>query len=203
MYSSATQKVNNPLVTVICPTIRPANEQLVIDIFLSQDYPNKELVIIRGEDSTGNKRNRGVADAQGEIIVHMDDDDYYAPDYISKSVNFLMANNLDLTGLDSAYFYNKAANKAYKWAYAGDKKSMPYVCEATMCYFKKVWQRRRFKDTFIGEGLGFLAHLPNMKAHKYNKSFVAMLHGGNTSSHNAVNTFKEVESSIVLNMLAL
>ncbi len=191
------------LVSVICPSIRPVMLERTLSLFKAQDYPNKELIILQGEGSIGEKRNACCADAKGDIIVHFDDDDYYAPDYISKSVQFLIDNKAEVTGLASAYFYSPNANKGYLWEYAGSERAMPYVCEATMCYYRRVWERRQFRNVQSGEGMYFLAHLPNIKAHKHINTFVAYLHGNNTASQNAVRTFKEIDVNIIKNILTL
>lgn len=186
------------LVSVITPTIRPGMLERAISLFKAQDYPNKELIIVPGHGTIGEKRNRGCAEAKGEIIVHMDDDDWYAPDYITKSVQFLTDNKLEITGLASAYYYDQKNNRAYQWKYAGGQ---PYVCEATMCYYKWVWERRQFPDKQVGEGEMFLAHLKNVKAHNHINSFIAHLHGNNTSSQNA--TKYPVDVKIIHNILNL
>lgn len=172
-----------------------------IALFKAQDYPNKELIVIPGGGTIGEKRNRGCADANGEIILHMDDDDYYSPDYISKSVQFLQESKADVTGLSSAYFYSEGLNRGYLWQYAGDVKAMPYVCEATMCYYKRVWERRPFRNIQTGEGMYFLAHLPNIIPHNHRNSFVAYLHNSNTSSQNHVHEFKVIDVNIVRNII--
>lgn len=80
----------------------------LVRIFEAQTYPDKELLILDDSPqpcaamqslskerpsiryqhdaqrmSLGAKRNRLVSEATGEIIVHFDDDEYYAPDYLS------------------------------------------------------------------------------------------------------------------------
>lgn len=49
--------------------------------------------------SIGEKRNRLIEAARGELIVHFDDDDYYAPNYVSRRVAQLTAGEWDLVGL--------------------------------------------------------------------------------------------------------
>lgn len=171
-----------------------------IGYFKAQDYENKELIVVPGDGSIGEKRNKGCAAASGQIIVHFDDDDYYAPDYINKSVEHLTRQNARITGLSSAYFYNKSANKGYLWEYHG---GMGYVCEATMCYYREVWEQRQFRNINSGEGDGFLAHQKGVIPHKHITSFVANLHDNNTASHLAVKNFRAIDVNIVLKVLNL
>lgn len=195
--------MNTPLVSVITPSIRPDIISRCIELFKAQDYPNKEQIIIPAGGFIGEKRNRGCEAAKGEIIVHMDDDDYYAPDYISKAVKFLLENNADVTGLSSCYFYNEKDGKAWDWVYTDAKKAMPYVCEASMVYRKSVWQRRPFRNESNGEGLYFLAHLPRIIPHNYKDGFIAYIHGSNTASQHAIERFKPISVDVVLNILNL
>jgi glycosyltransferase involved in cell wall biosynthesis len=65
--------------------------------------------------SIGEKRNRLVARAKGHYIVHFDDDDYYAPQYITHMVSFLHANNADLCKLSGFFLLYKDANTFGYW----------------------------------------------------------------------------------------
>src|SRR5262249_39730198 len=91
-----------PLISAIMPTLnRHSFLPLAVDHFLKQDYPNKELVVVDDSDvavpdlaniagvkyihvrrrsTIGAKRNLACEQAQGDIIAHWDDDDWYAPD---------------------------------------------------------------------------------------------------------------------------
>ena len=99
--------MSKPLVSVIVPFNRIELRNCAINNFLKQDYENKELFLIGNSDtyetnsthwcvygnhgniSIGAKRNYGCRISHGGIILHMDDDDYYAQDWISKSVEAL------------------------------------------------------------------------------------------------------------------
>src|ERR1041384_2498726 len=106
------------LVSCIMPTAnrRPFVAD-AIRMFLAQDYADKELVIVDdGEDGIadlvpahpqirylrqsgrrpiGVKRNFACEAARGEIILHWDDDDWYAPHRIRLQVEALCASNAD------------------------------------------------------------------------------------------------------------
>src|SRR5262249_11261252 len=115
---------SSQMVSVITPTgNRQEFLQQALGHFRSQDYPHIEWLIL--DDSAtideifvdlpdqnihyqhydgphltiGEKRNRLVEKARGEIIVHFDDDDFYAPDYVSAMVGALLEHNADLVNL--------------------------------------------------------------------------------------------------------
>ena len=100
--------VQEPLISCIMPTYgRPDYVNEAIAMFLAQDYPRKELVILNdcpGQrfacdqpgihvfnaderySTLGEKRNAAIELAQGDIIAVWDDDDIYLPWRLSFSL---------------------------------------------------------------------------------------------------------------------
>ena len=56
--------------------------------------------------SIGEKRNILIEKAKGEIIVQFDDDDYYAPNYVSSMVSALTHLGADLINLRGWFLYD-------------------------------------------------------------------------------------------------
>jgi glycosyltransferase involved in cell wall biosynthesis len=115
-----------PLVSCIMPTYnRRAFVALALRGFLSQEYPNKELLIVDdGTDpvrdlvegmpsvhylrltrrgSIGGKRNLACREARGEIIAHWDDDDWYGPERLRYQAAPILSGDADLSGLENSY----------------------------------------------------------------------------------------------------
>jgi len=65
--------------------------------------------------SVGEKRNILVEQARGEIIVQFDDDDYYAPNYVSSMVSALTDLNADLINLRGWFMYDVRSNFFGYW----------------------------------------------------------------------------------------
>jgi glycosyltransferase involved in cell wall biosynthesis len=217
-----------PLVSVIMPTRnREAYLRLAINRFFCQDYPNKELIIIVDADDEntidcvlsyqeddytnlhmviaekaviGVKRNIGCEKAQGEIIMHQDDDDEYANDWISKSVEHLMENDCDVTGLSQFYLYDNELEDLYMYNYHDSGMGLHYVTGATMCYWKKFWERHRFEPMQIGEDAHFIwCAVPpcRIRSHEYISGFLASIHNENTSRREVLNglVYRKVEGA--------
>lgn len=120
------QRGEMPLISCIMPTAdRPAFIPLSVRSFLAQDWPNRELLVVDdGRDAVGDlvagvpgvrylrlsqrasigaKRNLACAEARGELIVHWDDDDWYAPSRLSWQAAPIVAGRADITGLENRF----------------------------------------------------------------------------------------------------
>ncbi len=112
-------------VSVICPTRnRPERHPGLYDVFQQQDYPNADLWVL--DDSAvpssylqhisardmrvhyvhstapmtiGAARNAMLQRCLGSIVAHFDDDDWYAPNYLSSMVRQLVETDADLVKL--------------------------------------------------------------------------------------------------------
>ena len=226
--------MTEPLVSVIMPTANRAHFlPRAIDNFLKQDYENKELVIIsksvldipnqyyfKLQDSDNGlihiyssdietidfKRNMGAKHSNGSIILHMDDDDFYASGWISKSVEHLLSTKAELTGLSSAHFL-KTPDKALKYTFNTSlPPHKPYVIGASMCYFKSYWEKHTFRlegNRKNGEDWHFCMDGTNIIPHDYINGFVATIHGANSSSHHSMNSpeFQAVGLDIIKDIM--
>ena len=65
-------------------------------------------------DNLGLLRNKGNMMATSEIIVRMDDDDYFFPSYIDHCVNKLLKSNKHVAGCSTFYIHDLLNYKTYK-----------------------------------------------------------------------------------------
>jgi glycosyltransferase involved in cell wall biosynthesis len=200
--------MNQPMVSCIMPT---ANRQkyipYAIKYFLTQDYPNAEIIIVDdGTESVasllpqdqrikyfytaplgtvGVKRNFACSQAQGEIIMHWDDDDWHANDWISQQVKHLISSGADICGIEHVHFFSPVNDTL--WTGTVMNRNNPYTDPwlngATLAYWKSFWLAHPFKDKQTGEDTHFVA-TPGAKvfAHDYIDGFVAILHADNTTT---------------------
>lgn len=193
-----------PLVSCIMPT---ANRQIfvpyAIDFFLHQDYPNAEFVIIDDSEesiaslipkhpnihyvynnslgtSLGKVRNIACEKSKGEIIVHWDDDDWYAQDWVSQQVNALISSGADITGLCDINFFSAFTNK--RWTYRDTEKEKPWVYGGTLAYWKSFWSKQPFHGLQAGEDNDFIWKSSQTKIHPHNyiDGYISVIHRENS-----------------------
>ena len=192
-----------PLVSCIMPTAdRPRFVPEAIRLFLAQDYPKKELVVLDDglenvsdlipvhpqirylrldrRHSIGNKRNFACDAASGGIIAHWDDDDWYAPWRLSYQVAEIL-HGADICGLARVLFFEPKAQRA--WEYVYPKTGRPWVYGATFCYRKWIWQRNPFPDVTGPDDTIFIANLPAARVFTLPRTemYVGLIHGANGS----------------------
>jgi len=174
--------------------------------FLRQDYERRELVVLDdGGDGLealipadprvryhrldarlplGAKRNRAVELARGEVIVHWDDDDWMAPDRLSRQVAALRASGADACGAQTLLHYHLPAGQAWLYRYSGAR---PWLAGCTLAYRRAAWEAAPFPErTTIGEDTAFVWQLDPERLHAMDDAsfLVALIHGANASPKN-------------------
>jgi glycosyltransferase involved in cell wall biosynthesis len=110
------------------------------DIFtrLTKGIPNVRYIALDEKVNIGAKRNRLNKEAKGDIIVCMDDDDYYSPERISHAVTKLMSQpKIELAGSSELYMYYTDNGEIIKLGPYGPK----HCTNGTMAY------RSSYKNT--------------------------------------------------------
>lgn len=131
-----------PLISCIMPTAnRPEYVARSVQMFMEQDYPNKELIIVYNRPADlpsewytmlaadfpenirvvqamtkviGAKRNEACRHAQGAIIAHWDDDDIYNTDRLSMQAAPILNGQADITGLQNFVFFEADAGRSWQ-----------------------------------------------------------------------------------------
>ncbi len=157
-----------PFVSVCTPTFnrRPFINQM-IRCFDNQTYPKDKIEWIIIDDGTdkiadlikdhpqvkyfsyeekmplGKKRNLMHKKSKGDIIVYMDDDDYYPPDRISHSVEMLLANPSALcAGTSEIYIYFKHINKIIQFGPYGPN----HATAGTFAFRRELLKEHKYDD---------------------------------------------------------
>lgn len=197
-----------PKVSIITPTKdRKIFFELAVNNFLSQDYPQKLLEWIIIDDGTeditdllpkndnrikhikvktsnknmtiSKKRNLGFKHSTGEIILHMDDDDYYLPSSISTRVKVLLyykEKGIKCVGCERFGCHDLEKDTSF----IIDKNNE--IAEASMAYFKEFIQTRNFDENILkGEGRIFCrGRNKQIMKLPFEFIFISFTHGKNT-----------------------
>ena len=196
-----------PYVSILTPTKNRAKLfPLAIHCFQNLDYPKEKIEWVIIDDSNNGtcvkdilpndkrikyirlktkkkltismKRNLCAKYAKHDILVNMDDDDYYLPCSLISRVKVLMTYpKINIVGCGYICCYDVHWERFYM---AGHKY---YMSEASMAFRKSFWKERNFKNKVVkGEGKLFLNNR-KIQAYKipYNFVFFAMNHKSNTT----------------------
>lgn len=171
------------LVSCIMPTManRSHLREVAIKCYESQDWANKELIIVEDEGSIGHKLNLACERAKGNILIRFDDDDWSAPNRITDQVNRLILNNKSISGYNSIYFWNEQTQEATQ--YRGVRK---YSLGTALCFTRSYWNSNKFLDSSNGEDLAFIQTARNgedIVSIDAGQFMIARLHSLNTASN--------------------
>ena len=158
-----------PFVSICTPTFnrRPFFEY-TIKCYNHQDYPRNKMEWIIIDDGTdkiedlvkdvpgvkyfkydekmslGKKRNLMHEKSKGDILVYMDDDDYYPPERVSHSVNMLQTHpNALCAGSSEIYIYFKHIDKMYQFGPYGPN----HATAGTFAFKRKLLENHKYNDT--------------------------------------------------------
>jgi len=167
-----------PFVSVCTPTFnRRPFFQMAIKCFEHQTYPRELMEWIIVDDGTdkiedlvahlpyvkyfkfdekvtlGKKRNFTNEKATGDIIVYMDDDDYYPPERVKHAVDTLKDSKALCAGSSAMFIHFKHINKMYQFGPYGPN----HATAATFAFKKELLLKTRFdENSSVAEEKKFL-----------------------------------------------
>jgi glycosyltransferase involved in cell wall biosynthesis len=208
-------KTNLPQVTCVMPTgDRPSFVKQAIRYFQNQDYPNKELLIVDDGNEPvsdlipdenqiryvrldkklklGTKRNICVEESRSNLIMHWDDDDWYASNRISDQVNAMFQKNAEVCGLQQMLFYHWQTNRGWLYKYPNYGKT--WLAGGSLLYTKDFWKQSPFPDIQRASDTKFIwsRNLNSYAVPGDYRFYVAMIHHENTSPKNTRNNLWNV-----------
>jgi glycosyltransferase involved in cell wall biosynthesis len=133
----------------------------VKDVFetLAKDIPNLRYIRLEEKKLIGAKRNILNAEAKGEIMVAMDDDDYYHIDRVHHVVQKFIQNPIiDLAGSSELYMFYTDIKEIYKLGPYHAK----HATNGTMAYRKSYGKSHLYDETVThAEERSFLENYRN------------------------------------------
>ena len=111
---------------------------------LVKQHPNVKYFACDEKMPLGKKRNMMHDKSCGEIIVYMDDDDYYPPERVSHAVETLLANPTILcAGSSEIYIYFKHIDKMFQFGPYGPN----HATAGTFAFRRELLTHTRYSDT--------------------------------------------------------
>jgi hypothetical protein len=168
-------------------------------------------------DSIGSARNRAnyfasqphIGFHPHDIIVHMDDDDWSHPYRIAEQVEFLQKSGADAVGYSTAVFWREPTKDKCEYCpsvgqayfYTAQFADYPPL-GASLCYWRKAWERRPFPDVSLGEDFAWLNGVRHVSVSSRHVSVSSLLTdpriicGIHSSNVNAVNYEAMISGSL-------
>ena len=109
---------------------------------LFKDIPNVNYIYLDEKINIGEKRNMCNDVAKGDIMVCMDDDDYYPPTRVSESVRALKKTGYQLAGASKLYMYYTDIKEIYELGPYGPN----HCTNGTMSYTKEYAKTHRYEE---------------------------------------------------------
>lgn len=168
MNKKSKSKSQKPFVSICTPTFnRRPFIPMIIQCMENQTYPKDRIEWIIVDDGTdkigdlithipyvkyfpfeekmtlGKKRNITNDKSIGDILVYMDDDDYYPPERIAHAVETLEKSKALCAGSSILHIYFKHVNKIYQFGPYGPNHSTA----ATFAFKRELLSKTRFLET--------------------------------------------------------
>ena len=167
------------------------NKYNIMYIYKGNNYYEENNLTI------ADKRNDAVSYSNSNIIIHMDDDDYYFSDSLITKVKLLINYNktddIKCIGTSGLGIYNLVKNNSYFIEYSN-------ISEASMCYFKSFWEEFKFYENLNGEGYSFLKNrYKNVCKIPYEFNLIVINHNKNITQNIRQVNKTVVDSNKILN----
>ena len=177
--------------------------EAIYQCFLHQDHPDRDLWVlddsavpspflcsVRERDervhyihhgsriTIGHKRNALIEQSRGDVIAHFDDDDWYAPQYLSSMIDRLTRHDADFVKLGR--WNERRTSDNHSWTYEAERNSEANRWGWGFSYVYRRWVSHRVSFPHIngGEDYSFLCGI--RKAHM---SAVLVSDGANWVEH--------------------
>lgn len=140
---------------LLCHGFEPAIDHLRR---LQAEYGVENMTLLQADRSVplGGCLNMCVASASGEVLTKMDDDDFYAPNYLSDQLFALDYSRADVVGKQAHYVYLAEQNATILRFPQWEHRYTRAIMGPTIMAAAEVFSSHRFPDLPSGEDTGFL-----------------------------------------------
>lgn len=139
-------------------------------------------VRLDGRTSLGEKRNLAAEAARGEVLVHVDDDDWSHPDRVRIQLDALDRSGADVCGASQLLWWDPVRSRA--WRYSSPPLHRPWVAGNTLAYRRATWAEGGFPAQAVGEDTAFVWGRPTRRVEVISdeRLVIGRIHDGNTSA---------------------
>ena len=142
---------------------------------LCKGQPGVRYIRLTLPTSTGAKLNLGIEAAHGEIVQKVDDDDFYAPEFLATSVKHLPKRGLDTIVTRCCFLILQRNSPVVRHSGHGWKPG------GAFCFHRELWRRRPFRDADRSTDSLFLRdHDPRLVRICDVEQYIVVRHGRNT-----------------------
>lgn len=134
---------------------------------------NSKIIYLKNGHHNGSyARNRGIEKAQGDVILFLDDDDYYLDDYLQKVAdNFETNSDVDVLFFDVLVYTKEKISKKVSYPNISSQSIIFGEKEigtgSNICMKKKVFDTFKFNEEYLRhQDVEFVARV--LTKHKYN-----------------------------------
>ncbi|WP_236703539.1 glycosyltransferase [Paenibacillus xylanivorans] len=133
------------------------NDRLEVSQYINaaKPYKNVRIYTLPENLSLGHCLNHGAALARYDLIAKFDDDDYYAPGYLTDSVQTLVRTNADIVGKRAHYMYLSSKKLLLLRYPTKANQYVPLIQGATLLVKRHVVIEVGFRDKNRGECVTF------------------------------------------------
>ncbi|MBP1934395.1 reverse transcriptase domain-containing protein [Ammoniphilus resinae] len=176
------QTVNNKELIIILN-----NDQLNLNEWRQEarKFENVSVYQLSAKVSLGNCLNYAITKAKYNHIAKFDDDDYYAPAYLSDSLHAMQLTNADVVGKRTHFMYLPDSKRLYLRFPTRENQFVSRIQGGTILAKRKVFEKVQFRDVSLGEDNRFYedCHANGLKIYSTNRFFYVYKRRKRNSNH--------------------
>lgn len=123
------------------------------------DLPGAVFLDAPERDSLGANLNRLFATADGDVILRMDDDDYYGANYARDLIHALNFSGSQVVGKAESYIYFEESDATVLTYIGHSHRHTNFIRGATFCGWRETFEAFKFPEARTGEDSAFLSQV--------------------------------------------
>lgn len=133
------------------------NDNIQIDFYkdMAKQYKNVQVYQLPEKKSLGKCLNYAVEKSQYSYIAKFDDDDYYAPYYLTDSIPAFDKSKADIIGKRAHFMYLRGSDMLILRFHLDENRYVSILPGATLIFKRKIFRKVQFADQSIGEDTQF------------------------------------------------